>query len=211
MLDLLLADGRFPSGGFAHSAGLEAAVACGAVVGLEDLAAFVAARVHTAGALEAWLAVQAHRVSTTDDDAALARLDAEADAHQPSPVLREAARRQGRGMRRAAARLWPSMVACPAQVAPVVLGACAAAAGLDDMAAARIAVHNVMMTLASAAPKLMAVDITDVLAIVIALEDEAATIVTEAVTASQPPIASAPLVELRADRFARTEGQLFAS
>lgn len=212
MLDLLLADGRFPSGGFAHSAGLEAAVACGAVSTIDDLAAFIGARLYATGALEAWLAVQAHRASTRDDTAvALEALDAEADAHQPSPVLREAARRQGRGLRRAATRIWPSMAACPAQVAPVVLGACAAAAGLDERSAARVAVHNLLMTLASAAPKLMAVDTTDALSIVVALEGEAASIAAEALTASEAPIASSPLVELRADRFARTEGQLFAS
>ncbi|MDP8970441.1 MAG: urease accessory protein, partial [Actinomycetota bacterium] len=50
---LLLADGRFPSGGHAHSLGLEAAVADGRVRDLDTLGAFAAGRLATAGLCDA--------------------------------------------------------------------------------------------------------------------------------------------------------------
>ncbi|MDP9388377.1 MAG: urease accessory protein UreF, partial [Actinomycetota bacterium] len=46
---LLLADGRFPAGGHAHSAGVEAAVADGRVGDVASLAAFARGRLWTAG------------------------------------------------------------------------------------------------------------------------------------------------------------------
>lgn len=53
---LLLADGRFPAGGHAHSAGVEAAVADGRVVDTGSLEEFVRGRLWTAGLTEAALA-----------------------------------------------------------------------------------------------------------------------------------------------------------
>src|SRR3979409_1430125 len=108
MIELLLADGRFPGGGFAHSGGLEAAVGEGAVRTLADLEAFVAGRLTSMGRVEVWLAARAcalglRAVSGPELDA----LEAEAEAHQPSPALRAAARAQGRGLRRAATIIWP--------------------------------------------------------------------------------------------------------
>ncbi len=41
-LALLLGDGRFPTGGHAHSSGLERAVACGSVSSVDDETAPVA-------------------------------------------------------------------------------------------------------------------------------------------------------------------------
>ena len=46
---LLLADGRFPAGGHAHSGGVEAAVAAGRVHDTASLEAFCRGRLHTAG------------------------------------------------------------------------------------------------------------------------------------------------------------------
>ncbi|NED83011.1 urease accessory protein UreF, partial [Streptomyces sp. SID11233] len=46
---LVLADGRFPAGGHAHSGGAEQAVEAGRVRNAEDLAAFCRGRLHTAG------------------------------------------------------------------------------------------------------------------------------------------------------------------
>ena len=47
---LTLADGRFPAGGHAHSAGLEEAVASGRVASASDLAGFLAGQLQTKGA-----------------------------------------------------------------------------------------------------------------------------------------------------------------
>ena len=53
---LLLADGRLPAGGHAHSGGVEAAVRGGRVIDLGSLVAFLQGRLATAGLVDAALA-----------------------------------------------------------------------------------------------------------------------------------------------------------
>ncbi|HMC80052.1 MAG TPA: urease accessory UreF family protein, partial [Acidimicrobiia bacterium] len=83
---LLLADGRFPGGGHAHSGGLEPAVADGAVEDLASLESFLAGRLLTTGEVDAWLAAAACAGADPLE------LDAEADARCPSAALRQASR-----------------------------------------------------------------------------------------------------------------------
>ncbi|MGW4172139.1 urease accessory UreF family protein, partial [Streptomyces chartreusis] len=87
---LVLADGRFPAGGHAHSGGAEAAVKAGRITGAASLADFCRGRLHTAGLVAASLAAAA----ASGADAV--ELDAAADARTPSPALRLAARKLGR-------------------------------------------------------------------------------------------------------------------
>ncbi|NEC44731.1 urease accessory protein UreF, partial [Streptomyces sp. SID8016] len=56
---LVLADGRFPAGGHAHSGGAEPAVAEGRVHDADSLADFCRGRLHTAGLTAAALAAAA--------------------------------------------------------------------------------------------------------------------------------------------------------
>ncbi|MYU17183.1 urease accessory protein UreF, partial [Streptomyces sp. SID8361] len=56
---LILADGRFPAGGHAHSGGAEAAVAAGRIHDAASLEAFCRGRLHTAGLTAAGLAAAA--------------------------------------------------------------------------------------------------------------------------------------------------------
>ena len=79
---LLLADGRFPAGGHAHSGGVEAAVAHGAVHDTDSLEAFCRGRLHTTGLTTAGLAAAA----AAGYDPLL--LDDAADARTPAPALR---------------------------------------------------------------------------------------------------------------------------
>ncbi|MDP2711254.1 MAG: urease accessory UreF family protein, partial [Solirubrobacteraceae bacterium] len=105
---LLLADSRFPAGGYAHSLGLEQAVGDGLAV--DGVPAFVGARLRLVARADAGLSVAARRVASADadTDATLAQLDGEHAARCPSPVLREAARRLGSHLLRSAATAWPS-------------------------------------------------------------------------------------------------------
>lgn len=210
LVELLLADGRFPSGSFAHSGGLEPAVGDGAVHSLASLEALTTGRLTASGPLEAWVASRAVALDPTDT-VAIGRLEAEAEAHQPSPVLRQAARAQGRGLRRAAAVLYPSFAGCRAEVQPVVIGLLAGAAGLDAAAAARIAVHGLVLGVLSAAPKLLPIDTVDALAIAVRLAPLADGVVHDAVGSDICPVGSAPLAELRAEVHATWEVRLFAS
>ncbi len=248
---LLLADGRFPGGGHAHSGGLEAAVADGSVRSgrlfpmdavlaggssadrpvapgrlspggsaadgtvppgrsFPSFEAFLVGRLATTGTIDAWLAAAACRGG--DEEA----LDAEADARCPSPALRLASRRLGRGLRRAAARSFPVVVGGPGQHHPVVVGVVARAAGLPGEDAARLAVHHLVAGAVSAAVRLLPIDAADAMAVAMGLSSLCESVAAEASAAAAGPLASgpawsAPLCEVRAEQHARWEVRLFAS
>jgi urease accessory protein len=153
-LALLLADSRFPSGGYAHSLGLEQAVADG----LTDVPAFVRARMRLVAEADARVAVAARR----GED--LVALDGEWCARCPSPILRDAARRLGSGLLRSAATVWddPRIAAyreaSTATPRPVALGVVGAVAGLDDEAVALLSLYDDAATVTSAALKLLPLD-----------------------------------------------------
>ncbi|WP_069466953.1 urease accessory protein UreF, partial [Actinacidiphila rubida] len=140
---LLLADGRFPAGGHAHSGGAETAVAEGRITDAATLAEFCRGRLHTTGLVAAALAAAA---TAGADPLAL---DGAADARTPSPVLRAVSRRLGRQLLRAARAAWPSPALDRLGAArprgahqPVVLGVAARAAGLTPLDAARATAYE---------------------------------------------------------------------
>src|SRR5689334_24108358 len=94
---LLLADGRFPAGGHAHSGGLEAAVAHQRVTDLDTLREFLSGRLATSGLVAAAFAAYASAHPFEVDS-----LEGALDARTPSKALRIAARKQGRSLCRAA-------------------------------------------------------------------------------------------------------------
>ncbi len=154
---LLLADSRFPSGSYAHSLGLEQAVADG----LTDVPAFMAARLDwsrrpTRGS--PWR--RARGTAATS----VAAIDAEWAARCPSPVLREAARRLGAQLLRSAAAVWPGGTIAAYRLTsrltprPIALGVVAAAAGVSDEDTALLALYDDAATVASAALKLLPLD-----------------------------------------------------
>jgi urease accessory protein len=215
MAGLLLADGRFPGGGHAHSGGLEAAVADGSVDPARpfpSLRAFLAGRLVTAGSVDAWLAAAACARFPGDE----ATLDTEADARCPSPALRLASRRLGRGLRRAATPSFPVLAGGPAEHHPVVIGVVAAAAGLGPEDAARLAVHHLVAGTVSAAVRLLPIDAADAMAVAMALTPLAESCAAAGAAAATGPLAdgpawSAPLNERRAEDHACWEVRLFAS
>ncbi|MCY0938020.1 urease accessory protein UreF, partial [Streptomyces sp. H34-S4] len=140
---LVLADGRFPAGGHAHSGGAEAACKAGRIHDAATLAEFCRGRLHTAGLVAAALAAAA---ALGIDPAAL---DEAADARTPSPALRTAARRLGRQLMRAARATWPGAELDALAAAfprgahqPVVLGVTARSAGLGPLEAAHVAAYE---------------------------------------------------------------------
>ncbi|MCX4618823.1 urease accessory protein UreF [Streptomyces albogriseolus] len=218
---LVLADGRFPAGGHAHSGGAEAAVHAGAISGAASLEDFCRGRLHTTGRVSAALAASA--ALGVD----LAALDAAADARTPSPALRAAARKLGRQLLRAARATWP----CPELEAlarrfpkgahqPVVLGAAARAAGLGPEDAAHCALYESIGGPATATVRLLGLDPFDATAVLARLAPEADRVAETAVRAAHRvaaegvdalPAASAPLLELFAEAHAVRAGRLFAS
>jgi urease accessory protein len=225
---MLLADGRFPAGGHAHSAGVESAVADGRVHDEASLEAFVAGRLATTGLTDASLAVAtAHRLGSAASEAdvrcALLEVDAEADARIPVAVSRQASRRLGRQLGRAAARCWPASEL--AELAglftdgahqSVVFGCVGVAAGasLEDIAA--LVVHHTLTTPAQAGVRLLGLDPFGVAALVSRLHRAGASVASDAArfgtsALADLPAGSAPLLDIEATRHAGWDVRLFAT
>lgn len=98
-----LADSAFPAGGFAHSAGLEAAWQCGEVTDTASLVQFVRDSVLQAGHAALPLVTAAYRAPDRLD-----ALDALCDAFLSTTVANRASRVQGRAFLSACARTWPT-------------------------------------------------------------------------------------------------------
>ncbi|HLI56848.1 MAG TPA: urease accessory UreF family protein [Actinomycetota bacterium] len=207
---LLLADGRYPGGGHAHSCGLEPAVADGSVADLPSFESFLTGRLLTTGLVDAWLAAAA--CAGADPRA----LDAEADARCASPALRQASRRLGRGLRRAAAVRWPSLSGAGAEHQAVVQGLVARAAGLEPEEAAHLPVASLLAGAASAACRLLPIDAAEAVAVTTRLAPLADGVAGTAAASArlsldQGPVAGTPLLERRAEEHAAWEVRLFAS
>ncbi|MCF1593851.1 urease accessory protein UreF, partial [Streptomyces muensis] len=183
---LVLADGRFPAGGHAHSGGAEEAVKAGRITGAASLEDFCRGRLHTAGLVAASLAAAA----AVGVDAVA--LDAAADARTPSPALRVAARKLGRQLMRAARATWPSgelddlARRFPKGAhQPVVLGVAARAAGLGAVEAAYCAAYESVSGPASATVRLLSLDPFDATGVLARLAPTVDLVVDRAVEAGR--------------------------
>jgi urease accessory protein len=155
-------------------------------------------------------------------------LDAEADARTPSPAQREASRRQGRALLRAARAAWPSAALDALGRTPhhaLVLGAAAAAAGCTPGEAALIATYLTVTGPASAAVRLLALDPIQVSAAIARLAGTIEGVAARGAessgasssgasssgAANELPYPSAPALDLYSETHAREEVRLFAS
>jgi urease accessory protein len=211
---LLLADGRLPTGGHVHSAGVESAIADGRITDVDSLGAYLRGRLHTVALTEAAIAA-ATLLRPFDVD----RLDAEADARITVPELRAVSRRLGRQLLRVASRCWPhpllaTLPAHPHQ--PVALGAVGVAAGVDGLTVAAVAIHHAIVTPAQSALRLLGLDPFAVAALTAALATDGERVAVEAVLAAGGPIEdlparAGPVVDIAAATHASLPTQLFAS
>ncbi|MER5810686.1 urease accessory UreF family protein [Streptomyces sp. NPDC002033] len=218
---LVLADGRFPAGGHAHSGGAEAACKAGRIHDAASLAEFCRGRLHTAGLTAAALASAA--ALGLDP----AELDAAADARTPSPALRAAARRLGRQLMRAARATWPDPALDALAAAfprgahqPVVLGAAARAAGLGALDAAHVAAYESVSGPATATVRLLGLDPFEATGVLARLAPELDAVAARAAEAAllartegpdALPAPSSPLLEIAAQVHADWPVRLFAS
>jgi urease accessory protein len=218
---LVLADGRFPAGGHAHSGGAEAAVAAGRVRDAASLQEFCRGRLHTSGLVAAGLAAAA----AAGYDPLL--LDEAADARTPAPALRHIARKLGRQLLRGARAAWPSAeLDALAAARPggahhsVVLGLAARAAGLEPLDAAYAAAYDSVSGPATATVRLLSLNPFDATAILARLATDIDHLAARAAEAAQRvhvegvhvlPAASAPLLDITAEQHAARPMRLFAS
>lgn len=212
---LLLADGRFPTGGHAYSAGTETAVAVGDVVDLASLERYLAARLTTTGRVEAGFAAAA-----ASDRFDLGTLDDEYSARIPSPYLRSVSRRQGRQLIRAAGALWPQVEHLattpdgPHQA--IALGAVTRVAGGSADDAATMVIHHLAGAIATAAVRLLGLDPVAVAAVQLrSTTDAVATLLAERPwevrTPSELPATGGALTEILGERHGSLDARLFVA
>lgn len=222
---LLLTDGRAPVGAYAHSYGLEVAVAASDVTDVRSLHAFVAARVVTTGVVDAAFAAAVHVRAHRDDlDDVLVTADVEYAARTPAPALRDASCQLGRYLLRLGRRVWPDprLDALASRTGPgphhaVVLGLVSAAAGADIAATATASVYGLASGIASAGVRLLGLDPVEVHAVQARLAPDLASVAERAVAAATRPFedlpaTGTPLLDIRAQQHADAPaGHLFAS
>jgi urease accessory protein len=208
---LILADGRLPAGGHAHSGGLEAAAAAGRVHDVSTLERFLVGRLASAGFVAAAFAAAAGL-----DPSRASELDDGLDARTSSPALRRASRAQGRSLLRAGRALWTVHCGLSAPHQAVALGVVAGAAGLDPVQAATVAAYSSVSGPSSAAVRILGLDPYPAHALLARLApaiDETATRATA--LAGEPvdalPALSSPLLDISAEQHASWEVRLFAS
>jgi urease accessory protein len=165
LLSLLhLCDSAFPTGGFAHSDGLEAAICAGTIANAADLRAWMESNLtesltncDAAAVAAAWDAV------ARGDHVMLARLDEEVVALRPAAASRVATLAMGARLLSTWRQLHPESAAqrrSGAEVArcsslPVVFGAVTASAGISRAAAVEGFIYTRLAATVSAAMRLM--------------------------------------------------------
>ncbi|MQA79897.1 MAG: urease accessory protein UreF [Streptosporangiales bacterium] len=220
---LMLADSRLPSGGHAHSGGVEPAMTTGTVRDLDDLDVFLRGRLRTVGTVSAAVAAATcHRLPRLASDELWRRLDAETDARTASPAQRAASRHQGRALLRTGCVAWParSLTSLAAYAADphhaVVLGAVGAAAGCPPAGVARVAAYLAVSGPASAALRLRGLDPLAVQALLATLAGPIENVAAAVAAAAAAPLddlpcPTAPRLDLLAEIHRCTEVRLFAS
>lgn len=215
---LLLADGRSPTGGLAHSSGVEEAIRSGVVSDEATLLALLEVRLATAGLVAAGLAATACSIAGEADFApGLTHLDIEADARMPSQAARIASRAQGRGLLRLSRASWPHPAYAPGGPLgdrphhSLVLGVAVCAAGGTSLDAAVVAALASVSGPASAAVRLLGLDPIAAAGLLARLGPCVEEIAAAAVSAAALPSAGHPLLDVFAEHHAARSSTLFTS
>ena len=228
----LVADGRWPSGGHAHSGGLEAAVRAGLVTDAETLHGWLLGRLMTTGEVDAAFASVAWMLAAPADPAApptgsprtydgcWTLLIDEYWARVPVPALRAASMALGRAALRSAAATWP----LPERLRPtrpndvdwpwpVAFGAAARASGMDRAATALALATASVQGPAWSATRLMGLDPYQVARSLAQLVGAIETVTRRASQCDMDslPSISAPLLDIGAGNHSNQEVRLFAS
>lgn len=159
---LHLCDSLFPTGGFAHSDGLEAATTEGTVASVDDLRQWIDVLLHESlGRSEAVAVVLAWRAYAENRLDDLVELDAEVHALRPSSTGRAASRAMGTRLVRTWREIHPEIalerLAGMRLTLPVAFGSVAASAGIDARTAAEGFIYTRLAATVSSAMRLMSI------------------------------------------------------
>jgi urease accessory protein len=225
---LLLSDARFPSGGHAHSGGVEQACDRGYISDVAGLEDYLRGRLRTSGAVAAYAAAA---VCAQAGDGGVPALlwrdvDRELDARILSPALRAVSRQQGGQLLRTARRVLDaspllSLTSDSDSTGrdphhAVAVGAVAAGAGLTPPEAAAAACYAAVSAPASAALRLLGLDPAETSRVVALLTEEMDQIAVAAGQTAMRPLArlpsfSSPMADLLAEQHFSRQDRLFAS
>lgn len=216
---LLLADGRLPAGGYAHSGGLEPAVELRGVTNAASLESFLEGRAATVGFVAASFAAATCEAVLTRGTGQLPDLDEELDVRMPSPVARAVSRALGRQLARALSSIRPDPRLAELEGSlhqPIAFGVGAALFELSPRDAAGIALHDSVAGPAAAAVKVLRTDpftVHRALARLTGFLDDLADEAAEhggAVPEDLPALGS-PLLDIAAEHHRSQDVRLFAS
>ena len=218
---LLLADGRFPAGAHAYSAGAESAVRAGDITDLDTMHRYLRGRLATSGVTDAAVAANAAGIAV-GSGGSFDELDAEYEARVLSPRLCATSRRLGRQLCRVATASWGHPVL--QQVAmtsggphqPVALGVAVVAAGGAAHDAAAISIHHLANAVVTAAVRLLGLDPIGCAALQAEVSGWSATLIADADTwaVTAPPAlpgAGGTLTEILAEHHATWDHRLFVA
>ncbi|MFY9488363.1 MAG: urease accessory UreF family protein [Solirubrobacterales bacterium] len=224
---LLLTDGRFPAGGYAHSGGIEQAAERGRIRDETDLHAFLHGSLMTIGANAATFAAAACATwsagsSAGHRDEVLALLVSEESARMPSAALRVASRAQARQLLRAASASWADIEFPRASVVTgdvhlaTAQGLVGAALEMTPGDSALLCAYAAVTGPAAAAVRLLGLDPFAVNRVTVALWPVVAEIVEEAAdlaycSPADLPCRTAPLLEIGGEQHLAREPRMFAS
>lgn len=216
---LLLADGRLPAGGYAHSGSLEPAINAGRVANLDDVDSFVSGRLHTVGHVSATFAAAACQAAHHSDGDRLAQLDVALDARVPSPAARATSRQLGRQLQRTASTLQPDprytlLGREPHQ--PLVLGVACAVFNLTPEDAALAVLHETATGVVGAAVRLLSLDPVAAYSVLASFAGTCDELALQAGARCDDGVhelsaAAAPLLDLYAEQHSTQTARLFAS
>jgi urease accessory protein len=157
-----LTDSAFPTGGFAHSGGLEIAVQSGVVRTPDDLIEFITLQLSACARATAPFFFSAHRAAP--DVPGVAEIDSACDVFLTNHVANRASRAQGRALITSASRIFPSdpltalhdtlrRIRSPAHFGPM-LGAVAALLRIEVSRGCRLLMFLTARTAVSSAVRL---------------------------------------------------------
>jgi len=212
---LLLADARLPSGGHAHSSGLEPALLGGMPpAAVEE---FLLVRARTTALVDAAAAVVTRHAG--ERGGRLSAIEQAWTARTPSRAMRDASRDLGRGLVRLADRVWPDSRALASlhelggpPPRPLVLGAIAAHVGMGPEELVRLTVYDDLASAVAALLKLDPRDPADGVALVLAgcaSIESRIPIIAAARLPEEIPALSAPQAEAWAESHATAQRRLF--